>query len=359
MLRLENISKSYGSIQALKNVNLVVEEGEYLAIVGPSGCGKTTLLKIIAGIEKPTKGRVIINGRDVTNLPTSARKFGYVFQNIALFPHLTAKDNIAYPLFLKNMPKEEAKKFVFEFANMFGISQFLQRYPREMPTGSQQSCGIARALATQHKLMLLDEPLSALDARVRKKLRQELRRFMKDFSITAIHVTHDQEEAMAVADKICVMRSGEIVEYGKPSEVYRNPKTLFGAFFIDENNFLFAKVEKAERRVFGITGCGDRIEIDDSYASLANELVVLCIRPENIGFGEGIRARYSTNVFFGSHVMHIFDYCNQKIKMLSYNVNEKFNYGEEISLKLPKDEIRVFRIPPEGFNAAISLEKER
>lgn len=359
MLRLENISRSYGNIHALRNVNLVVNEGEYLAIVGPSGCGKTTLLKIIAGIEKPTSGRVIIDGKDVTALSPSARKFGYVFQNIALFPHMSAGENIAYPLFVKNTDEEEAKKIVRELANMLGVSQFLDRYPKEMPTGSQQSCGIARALATQNKLMLLDEPLSALDARVRKKLRVELRKFMKDFGVTVIHVTHDQEEAMAVADKICVMRSGEIVEYGKPGEVYKNPKTLFGAFFIGETNFIFARVREEREKVFAITGCGDMLELEEKYGKLAHERVVLAIRPENIAKGEGIRARYSGRIFFGSHVMHIFEYCNEKLKMLSYALNEKFNYGEEISLRIPKEDIRVYRIPPEGFNAAISLEKQR
>ncbi|MEM4160679.1 MAG: ABC transporter ATP-binding protein [Thermoplasmata archaeon] len=357
MLRLENLSKSYGHVQALRNVTLTVEEGEYLTIVGPSGCGKTTLIKMIAGIEKPTSGKVYINGKDVTQLPPSKRNFGYVFQNIALFPHMNARENIAYPLKIKCLGGEGMRKIVAEFAEMFGLRQYLEFYPRELPTGIQQSCGIARALATQNKLMLLDEPLSALDARVRKKLRVELRKFMKDFGVTVIHVTHDQEEALSVADRICVMRSGEIVEYGKPSEVYRDPRTLFGAFFIGEMNFIFARVEG--EKVFGVTSCGDRIELMEKFSELRNERVVLGIRPENVVQGKGIKAKFLSTVFFGSHLEHIFEYCGQKIKMVSYNMNEKFNYGEEISLALPKEEIKVYRIPPEGFTAAISLEKQR
>lgn len=359
MLELKNISKSYGSVHALKNVNLTVEDGEYLTIVGPSGCGKTTLIKMIAGVEKPTSGRVIINGKDVTELSPSQRNFGYVFQNIALFPHLKAKDNIMYPLRIRCIDTQEAGKIVNEFAKMFGLREYIERYPRELPTGIQQSCGIARALATQNKLMLLDEPLSALDARVRKKLRVELRKFMKDFGVTVIHVTHDQEEALAVADKICVMRSGEIIEYGKPSEVYKHPKTLFGAFFIGEMNFILSGIFVENDKVFAMTASGDKIEVPERYREFKGEKVILAIRPENVVLGAGIKAKFVNTVFFGSHLVHFFAYSGEHIKMVSYNLNEKFNYGEEISLALPKDEIKVYRIPPEGFTAAISLEKLR
>ncbi|MEM3395915.1 MAG: ABC transporter ATP-binding protein [Thermoplasmata archaeon] len=359
MLRIENVSKNYGSVQALKNVNLTVENGEYLTIVGPSGCGKTTLIKMISGIEKPTYGRIIIDGKDVTTLSPSKRNFGYVFQNIALFPHMRAEENIAYPLKIRSIHAKEAGKIVREFAEMLGLKPYLECYPRELPTGIQQSCGIARALATQNKLMLLDEPLSALDARVRKKLRVELRKFMKDFGVTVIHVTHDQEEALAVADRICVMRSGEIIEYGKPSEVYHHPKTLFGAFFIGEMNFIFCKIHVEGEKVFAVTGCGDKIEVLENYGELKGERVVIAIRPENLELGDGIKAKFRNTVFFGSHLVHIFDYCGEEIKMVSYDLDEKFNYGEEISLSLPKEEIKVYRIPPEGFTAAISLEKLR
>ncbi|MGC8912710.1 MAG: ABC transporter ATP-binding protein [Thermoplasmata archaeon] len=360
MLRVENLTKKYGNVVALNNVNLSVDRGEYVAIVGPSGCGKTTLIKMISGIEKPTSGRVFLNGKDVTELPTSERKFGYVFQNIALFPHMKAGENIAFPLKVRNLEEREQRRLINEFAVMLGIEKFLNQYPRELPTGTQQSCGVARALATQNKLMLLDEPLSALDARVRKKLRMELRKFMKDFGVTVIHVTHDQEEALAVADKVCVMRSGEILEYGTAQEVYRNPRTLFGAFFVGEMNFIFGKIQMEGENVYAITECGDKIEVPEKYRELQGEKVVLAIRPENVRVKEkGLEAEFRETVFFGSYLEHRFSYCGEKIKMVAYTMTEKFNNGEKICLHLPKDKISVYRIPEEGFASAISLEKRR
>jgi ABC-type Fe3+/spermidine/putrescine transport system ATPase subunit len=360
MLRVENVSKRYGNIWALKNVQMSIEEGAYVAIIGPSGCGKTTLIKIISGIEKPTSGRIFIQGKDVTALSPSERKFGYVFQNIALFPHMPARENIAYPLKVRNTDKNTLKKIVNELGELFGISNYMDFYPRELPMGTQQSCGIARALATQHKLMLLDEPLSALDARVRKKLRVELRKFMKDFGVTVLHVTHDQEEALAVADKLCVMRSGEIIEIGKASQIYQQPRTLFGAFFLGEINFLDARIVEKEGKVYAETREGDVLEINSQYNEMRGERVILAIRPENVRPGDKntIRAKFERTIFFGAYNVHIFEYGSTQIKMVSYNLDEKFNIGKEILLALSPEKILVYRIPPEGMVGAISLEKK-
>ena len=219
-VRLENVTKRFGKVVAVDNANLEIKDKEFMALLGPSGSGKSTLLYLIAGIYKPTQGRIYFDDMDVTELPPKEHNIGLVFQNWVLYPHMKVFDNIAFPLELKKESKEEIRKKVTEVAKMLKIDHLLERYPYQLSGGQQQRVAIARALVVEPKLLLLDEPLSNLDALLRMNVRAELKRLQKELGITAIYVTHDQAEALAMADKIAVIREGEILQVGTPDDVY-------------------------------------------------------------------------------------------------------------------------------------------
>lgn len=237
---IENVSKSFGSFQALKNINLKIETGELVALLGPSGSGKTTLLRIIAGLEDPDAGVIHFENKEVTHLHTAKRKVGYVFQHYALFKHMTVFENIAYGLKVlpkKNRPsKQEIEEKVTKLLQLIKLEAFRDRYPSQLSGGQKQRVALARALAVEPKLLLLDEPFGALDAKVRKELRRWLRQLHENFQITSIFVTHDQEEALDVANRIVVMNEGKIEQIGTPQEVYENPKTPFVYNFLGNVN---------------------------------------------------------------------------------------------------------------------------
>ncbi|MCK4455665.1 MAG: ABC transporter ATP-binding protein, partial [Thermoplasmata archaeon] len=219
-IELRGITKRFGDVVAAKDVNLTIEDKEYVTFLGPSGCGKTTLVKIISGIWEPTEGEVLIDGKRMNEVPVEDRDLGYVFQSIALFPHMTVLSNTVYAPIVKDFPVEERDKIAQEVLDLVDLLDRKKFFPGELSTGAQQKAGLARALASQAKLLILDEPLSALDARVRVDLRYELRRLVKDLGLTAVHVTHDQEEASSVSDRIVVMRAGRIVEIDSPENLY-------------------------------------------------------------------------------------------------------------------------------------------
>lgn len=235
-LKIENICKNFGSKQVLKNVGIEIEEGEFLCLLGPSGCGKTTLLRIIAGLEGVDSGAVYLQGKDITALPPEKRGFGIVFQSYALFPNMTAYRNIAFALEQKKMKKDDIKRKVEEVLDIVGLKNDGDKYPRELSGGMQQRVAIARAIALEPKFLLLDEPMSALDAKVRNKLRVDIKRLQRKLKITTIMVTHDQEEAITMADRIAVLNAGDVMQIGTPQEVYEKPENLFTAQFIGDTN---------------------------------------------------------------------------------------------------------------------------
>jgi len=239
-LRLEGIDKSFGSFVALKSVDLEIERGELVCFVGPSGCGKTTLLRIIAGLEAQSSGRVIQEGRDVSRAPPAARDYGIVFQSYALFPNLTIRDNVAYGLVNRRRGRAEIVARVAELLKLVGLPDSGPKYPAQMSGGQQQRVALARALATAPSLLLLDEPLSALDAKERERLRGEIRQLQRRLGVTTILVTHDQEEALSMADRVVVMNQGAIEQVGPPLAVYERPATPFVADFIGKVNVLAA-----------------------------------------------------------------------------------------------------------------------
>ena len=246
-LRLEGISKRFGDFQALRDVQLQIDKGEFVCFLGPSGCGKTTLLRIVAGLEVQTAGRIEQAGRDISRLPPAQRDYGIVFQSYALFPNLSVADNVAYGLVNRRQPKAESAARVSELLKLVGLPGSEARFPAQLSGGQQQRIALARALATSPGLLLLDEPLSALDAIVRVHLRQEIRSLQRKLGVTTIMVTHDQEEALAVADRIVVMNHGAIEQVGTPMEVYRDPASLFVADFVGRINALPAMLEAAGR----------------------------------------------------------------------------------------------------------------
>ncbi len=246
-LVLEGIRKEFGSFVALNDVSLAVQPGELVCFLGPSGCGKTTLLRIIAGLEVQSAGRIVQAGRDISLLPPMQRDYGIVFQSYALFPNLCVADNVAYGLVNRKMPRAQREGRVAELLTLVGLAEAGPKFPAQLSGGEQQRIAIARAIATSPGLMLLDEPLSALDARVRVRLRGEIRGLQQRLGITTILVTHDQEEALSMADRIVVMNHGVIEQIGSPAEVYSDPATPFVADFVGKTNLLPAAREEANR----------------------------------------------------------------------------------------------------------------
>lgn len=276
-LQIENVHKSFGKFVALKDIFLNVYPGEFVCLLGPSGCGKTTLLRIISGLEQQTQGRVIQGGKDVSNLPPSMRDFGIVFQSYALFPNLTANQNVAYGLQNKKMPKAEIDSRVTELLDMVGLEGMGHKYPSQLSGGQQQRVALARALALSPGLLLLDEPLSALDAQVRVKLRTEIANIQRQLGITTVMVTHDQAEALAMADRIVVMDKGYIAQVGTPHSIYQNPSSPFVANFIGVMNFLDAMVESQDA-----VRCGNIVLNTPNNTVPVGQQVTIAIRPEDI-----------------------------------------------------------------------------
>ena len=250
-VRLENLQRSYVGVSALNGLSLTLAPGELVALLGPSGCGKTTAMRLVAGLEEANSGRVVIGGADVTNLPASKRDVGMVFQSYSLFPHMTAWQNVAFGLQMRKVGVDERRRRAHEMLETVGLAGFADRFAHQLSGGQQQRVALARALAINPKILLLDEPLSALDARVRARLRDEIRRIQLEVGITTLFVTHDQEEALAVADRVGVMNKGRLEQLGPPTEVYSRPATPFVAEFVGLTNRLAGEVKGGEVEVRG------------------------------------------------------------------------------------------------------------
>ena len=235
-LEVKNLVKSFGTNTVVKGVSFAFDKGEFISLLGPSGCGKTTILRMIAGFERPTSGAITVDGQDITHLKPNERKLGMVFQAYALFPNLTVGDNIAFGLKIAGMPADQRRARVDEMLKLIGLPGFEKRFPYEMSGGQQQRVALARAIAPKPRLLLLDEPLSALDAKIRVSLREEIRAIQQDLGITTVFVTHDQEEAMSISDRIVVMNTGNIEQLGSAHEIYNRPATRFVATFVGQLN---------------------------------------------------------------------------------------------------------------------------
>ncbi|NJE10678.1 ABC transporter ATP-binding protein [Thermococcus sp. MAR1] len=279
-VKLENIVKTFGETVALKGIDLHIKAGELFTLLGPSGCGKSTTLRIIAGLDFPDSGTIYFGDEEVTYLPSSKRGAVLVFQNYALWPHMTVFDNVAYGLKLKKLSKEEIRKKVEWALELVKLKGFEDRYPTQLSGGQQQRVAIARALVVEPKVLLLDEPLSNLDAKLRLEMRSEIRRIQRELGITVIYVTHDQEEAMAISDRIAVMNVGTVEQVGTPKEIYESPRTEFVASFMGKTNVIPAKV--VEREGDKVTVEFEGIRLDGLHYTDKSDDVVIVIRPERI-----------------------------------------------------------------------------
>lgn len=289
---IKGVNKIYGTNHVVKDLNLLVEEGEFLTLLGSSGCGKTTTLRMIAGFEEPTTGSITVEGEPIEDKEPYERNVNTVFQSYALFPHMTIYDNVAYGLKMKKVPKKEIQERVLKMLEMVQLSGFEKRYPSQLSGGQKQRVAIARALINRPKVLLLDEPLGALDLKLRKQMQLELKRLQKKLNITFIYVTHDQEEALTMSDRIAIMHDGVMDQIGSPTEIYERPATKFVATFIGETNVFDGTIRSIEggKAVIGIengevTSSGSVEEGDGKNTGFAvNEFVTVSVRPEKMHF---------------------------------------------------------------------------
>jgi putative spermidine/putrescine transport system ATP-binding protein len=302
-LEVTGALKKYGPVTALGGVSLRVEQGEFLTLLGPSGCGKSTLLGLIAGSLEPDAGEIYIAGRRVDTLPSEKRNIGMVFQSYALFPHLRVRENVAFGLRMRRVAEPEIKRRVAEALELVGLSAMLERYPRQLSGGQQQRVALARALVIEPALLLLDEPLSNLDARLREQLRDELRGLQRRLRTSSVYVTHDQAEALALSDRIAVMNAGKIIEIGSSLELYRTPKFRFTAEFLGHTNLVRAQ---AEHGVLTLSS-GERLPWDGASVNQARGEVMLSIRPEDIGLEIDLngQAVIETVLFLGAWIEYL------------------------------------------------------
>ena len=356
-LVLENISKHFGSLVAVQNVDLVIEPGEFVCFLGPSGCGKTTLLRIITGFEQQTNGDLIYDGNVINDVIPQKRDFGIVFQSYALFPNMTVHQNIAFGLKMRKVPKKLSDERVSEILQLMGLTDWVGHYPSQLSGGQQQRVALGRALAINPKVLLLDEPLSALDAKIRLRLRTVIKKLQEELGITMIYVTHDQEEALALADRVVVMREGEIRQIGTPWEIYKEPKTSFIAEFVGTSNFFTGK-KKNGKVQFG------RLELTVSnLVDVDSETVHLAIRPENI---ELVDETLSAENYLPSNVVEVeaevINFLGAIVRItfileaeeMIVDISEK--EFEKINLKR-KDKLKLY-FPPDAFHVYSELFKK-
>ena len=358
-IKLDRISMRFGDFYAVRDISLEIGNGEYVTILGPSGCGKTTLIKVISGIWTPTEGKVYVDGKDVTNVPMEDRDVGYVFQNIALFPHMDLRDNVEYSPRVKDQGEDRSHELSEEYLKLVGMFQRAGLLPQELSGGEQQKVAIARALASGSKMLMLDEPLSALDARVRVELRYELRRIVKKLGITVLHVTHDQEEAMSVSDRIVLMRYGAVAEIGSPLEIYRRPKTVFAANFIGETNLMECTVSDWSKSGKTKVVLRGGHEVRTSKTDFRpGDAVVISVRPEHVfPASDGIEATVRSVVFMGAYwrVRTIAESSD----FIEYNIpaeDEVPSEGDVVHLVFNKKMTVVFPRPQGGVEEEIRLE---
>ena len=349
---IKGVNKIYGTNHVVKDLNLLVEEGEFLTLLGSSGCGKTTTLRMIASFEEPTTGSITVEGEPIEDKEPYERNVNTVFQSYALFPHMTIYDNVAYGLKMKKVPKKEIKERVLKMLEMVQLSGFEKRYPSQLSGGQKQRVAIARALINRPKVLLLDEPLGALDLKLRKQMQLELKRLQKKLNITFIYVTHDQEEALTMSDRIAIMHDGVMDQIGSPTEIYERPATKFVATFIGETNVFDGTIRSIEggKAVIGIengevTSSGSVEEGDGKNTGFAvNEFVTVSVRPEKMHFSPK-----PVEGFMVPAVVRDYIYVGSVLKCIAVLPN-----GNEIKMeKLAGEEL-----PPIGEKVFICWEPE-
>ena len=346
-IELKNLTKNFGDVSAISRINLDIKDGEFVAFLGPSGCGKTTTLLLVAGIYKPTEGDILFDETRVNNFPPKDRDIGMVFQSYALYPHMTVFQNLTYPLRLKKRPKEEIKREAQYVGEMLGIEELLKRKPGQLSGGQQQRVALGRALIKKPNLLLFDEPLSNLDARLRISMRGEIKKLQKDLGITSIYVTHDQIEALTMADRIAVIKDGILQAYTNPEDLHNRPRTLFIAEFIGNPpmNLFDVEIQKEGAKLFASLGEGVKLAIPDSRKPkkpVAGR-VRMGIRPQDIhpDAKEGIETEVSLVEPMGRDDLIVCLVGEMDIHFLVDPVM-KLKMGNRIKLKFDMETIQFF-----------------
>lgn len=351
-IELRNVSKRFGKTIAVDNINLSVEKGELLTLLGPSGCGKTTTLRLIAGFLKPDTGEIYIDGKNILNMKMKERKIGIVFQNYALFPNLNVFENVAFGLRARGEEERKIKERVFKLLEMVGIADKAYSFPSELSGGQQQRVALARALAIEPNVLLLDEPLSALDAKVRNMLRFEIKRIQKESGVTTIYVTHDQEEALSISDRIAVMNEGRIEQLGSAAEIYLNPKTRFVADFVGVNNFLEVVTQGNGKVLWN----GKEISLREKVNIPSGEKAILVIRPEDVSIFKAEERIQTENInlfngvvsgkIFLGPITRVAIRVGDKLLLSDTLSSEKtfsLKEGEEIFIKIDTSKAKIIR----------------
>jgi iron(III) transport system ATP-binding protein len=356
-VRVDRVSKQFahrvkGDVYAARDVSLEVHPGEFLTLLGPSGCGKTTTLRMIAGFERPDAGRIVFGGQDVTDLPANDRGIGFVFQNYALFPHLSIFENTAYGLRVRGQSDEIISRAVGDVLALVGLAGYEQQFPAQLSGGEQQRVALARAIVIRPRVLLFDEPLSNLDAKLRVQMRGEIRDLQRRLAITTVYVTHDQEEAMAVSDRIAVMNQGTIVQQGTANDLYHRPASQFVAQFIGRVNLIAGRVESVSSAGAMITALGRAFTVRDPPGDLVRgEGVRLLLRPEALelsrdtGGGNPFVASVVSCTFLGEKIEYELRCGNEKLQAVRYNAGpgDRFAEGATVTLRLIDDAVTLLK----------------
>lgn len=347
LLSLNNIKVAYDSNVILKDLNLSVEKGELVSLLGPSGCGKTTTLRTIAGFNDIKEGSFIFNGKDYTKIPVHKRNFGFVFQSYALFPHLNVFDNVAFGLKLRKISKGEITKRVNEIIDVVGLKELSNRLPRELSGGQRQRVALARSLVINPDLLLFDEPLSNLDAKLRVNMRVEIRRIQQELGITSIYVTHDQEECFSISDKVAVMNGGVIEQLDSPQNIYKNPLTEFVARFVGYENFIEfdIKGQQGNKKLFE-SKSGNSFEVENDSVKKDIKNYKGAVRPEDIEIiTEGderksniLSGTVKISTFLGKEYQYMVE-TKEGTLLVNHNTNKRYENGEKIKMYFPKERI--------------------
>ena len=354
ILRLENLTKSFGEKCVVNGVSIDVEEGEFLTLLGPSGCGKTTILRCISGLEEVTSGKIYIDDEDVTDLTTMERPVNTIFQSYALFSHMTVFDNVAYGLKMKKLKKEEIKKRVEEMLKMVRLDGYEDRFPGDLSGGEQQRVAIARALVNKPKVLLLDEPLSALDRKLQKSMEVKLKRLQKKMKTTFIYVTHNQDEALTMSDRIVIMNDSKFEQIGTPYNIYKEPKTLFVANFIGESN-IFDVTLKEAKKGYVLLYLNEDFHVtipDRGYLTPGKYKMI--IRPEDFFIkledtDATFHVKYKESIYDGGYTKIYADYYDMQIVFNIKSTHKEFEAGADIDLGVsPKGMILIREDKDEG-----------
>lgn len=358
-LVIDTICKTFGEVTAVKDFNLEVEDGEFISLLGPSGCGKTTLLRIIAGFETPDSGEVLLDGENIIDLQPFKRPMNMVFQRYALFPHMTVYENIAFSQFLKKRPKDEVEANVKKMLELVQLEGFEPRKPNQLSGGQCQRIALARALINEPEVLLLDEPLGALDLKIRKQMQIELKKIQEKLKITFIYVTHDQEEALVMSDRIVLMKLGEIIQVDTPKRIYSHPNSRFSATFIGESNVFDGEVQKVHDDHLVINVDGLQIVTNRNSDVKVGDKVVLAIRLEKVNrvtgavskpFDNQVQGSIEDIVFFGSIVKY-YVHISENITLIAQeNITEEEseiaaeenNIEDRVVLGFARKDVNVF-----------------